>query len=186
VRAEHGGDAPVQVPAHRHLLAGQLGVEVDDEGIGRPGERFEQLVDRRERVALDLQVHLTAQVDHRHSHSRCLDDGVAAAGIRRWKIGGADDPPLGVQIRIHLTVAVGVVAERDHVDPCLEDRLGRVRGYADAAGCVLAVRDDEIRHPLRPELRHRRRQALSAGLADDIPYEEEAHLVVPDPTGGGA
>ena len=38
VGAEHGGDASVQVPAHRHLLAGHLGVEVDD----RPRRRSER------------------------------------------------------------------------------------------------------------------------------------------------
>ena len=34
VGAEDGGDAAVEVPAHRHLLAGHLGVEVDDDAVG--------------------------------------------------------------------------------------------------------------------------------------------------------
>ncbi len=34
VGAEHRGDAAVEVPAHRHLLAGHLGVEVDDHRVG--------------------------------------------------------------------------------------------------------------------------------------------------------
>ena len=32
-------DAAVEVPAHRHLLAGHLGVEVDEERVGLPSSR---------------------------------------------------------------------------------------------------------------------------------------------------
>jgi len=175
VGAEHSGDASVQVPAHRDLLAGELRVEVDDEGVRSAGQRFEELVDRREGVALDSHVHLSAQVDHGDAHPGCLDDRVAASRIARRKVRGADDPPLGVEVRVHVPVPVGVVAQRDHIDAGLEDRLGRVLRDPDAAGSVLAVRDDQIGHSLGPELGHRRRQALPSGLADDVPYEEEAH-----------
>jgi len=33
VGPEDGSDATVEVPAHRHLLAGHLGVEVDDREV---------------------------------------------------------------------------------------------------------------------------------------------------------
>jgi hypothetical protein len=68
-----------------------------------------------------------------------------------------------------------VVAERDHVRARGEDLLGGLLRDPDAAGHVLAVDDDEVWHPLGAQVGHRRRQSLSAGLADDVPYEQEAH-----------
>ena len=50
VGAEDGGDAAVEVPAHRDLLAGHLGVEVDDHAVGLdPLEDRVDLVERRAR-----------------------------------------------------------------------------------------------------------------------------------------
>jgi len=38
VGAEHRRDAAIEVPAHRNLLAGELGVEVDDHRVGGSGQ----------------------------------------------------------------------------------------------------------------------------------------------------
>ena len=51
VGAEDGRDAAVEVPAHRHLLAGHLGVEVDEERVGVAVEPVEQRVGLGERRA---------------------------------------------------------------------------------------------------------------------------------------
>ena len=51
----------------------------------------------------------------------------------------------------------------------------RFLGDADPAGRVLAVDDHQVRHALGAQFGHRRRQSLTARLADDIPYEEEPH-----------
>jgi hypothetical protein len=69
-------------------------VEVDDEGVGGAGERFEQVVDRGEGVALDLQVHLAAQVDDRDPHAGRLDDRVPPPRVPRMEVGRPDDPLL--------------------------------------------------------------------------------------------
>jgi len=175
VSAEHRGDAPVEVPAHRDLLAGQLGVEVDDAGVHRSRQGVEQLVDRVEGIPLDLQVHLPAQVDHGDSHAGSLDDGVAAPGILGREVRRSHDPLLGAEKGIGLAMPIGVVAERDHVDAGRKDLLRRLLGDSHAPRGVLAVRDDQVRHPLGPKLGHRRRQGLPAGPADDVPYEQEAH-----------
>jgi len=175
VRPEDRRHAAVEVPAHRHLLAGQLGVEVDDERVGGAGERVEQLVDRGERVAVHPHVHLAAQADHGDPHAGRLDDRVAPAGVARGEVRRAHDPAFRVQVRIDVPVAVGVVAERDHVGPGVEDLARRLGGDPDPSGHVLAVDDDEVGQPLCAELGHRPRQCLSTRLADDVPYEEEAH-----------
>jgi len=173
--AEHGRDAPVEVPAHRDLLAGELGVEVDDDRVRRPPEGAEELVDRGERISLHLQVHLPAQVDHRDPHPGGLDDRVAAPWILGREVRRPHDPLLGVEKGIGLSVPIGVVAERDHVDARREDLLRRLLGDPHAARGVLAVGDDQVRHPVGPKPGHRRRQGLPARPADDVPYEEQAH-----------
>ena len=50
-----------------------------------------------------------------------------------------------IEVGIDLAVAVGVVAEREHVDPGLEQAGGDLAGNAGAAGRVLAVGDHECR-----------------------------------------
>ena len=96
-------------------------------------------------------------------------------GLAAGKLAGRMIAPLGVEVRIDVAVAVGVVAEGDHVGARLEDLLRRLRGDADPARRVLAVDHDEVGHPLGAQAGHRRRQPLPAGLADDVPYEEETH-----------
>jgi hypothetical protein len=175
VGAEDGRDPPVEVPSHRDLLARQLGMEIDDEGVGGAGQGAEQLVDSGEGVALHPQVHLAAQVDDGDPHPGRLDDRVPPARIRCREVGGANDPRLGVQVGIDLAVAVAVVAERDHVGARLEDLGGGLLGDPNAAGHVLPVDHNEVGQPLGPKPGHRRRQPLATGLADDVPYEQEAH-----------
>jgi len=175
VRAEHRGHAAVEVPAHRHLLAGQLGVEVDEERVPPSGKGGEQLVDGGERVALDLEMHLPAQVDHADPHARRLDDRVPAPRIRLGEVQRTQHARLRVEIGIDLAMAVGVVAEGDDVGARLEELLRRLLRDADPSGAVLAVDDDEIGHVLGAQSGHRRRQCLATGPPDDVPYEKEAH-----------
>ena len=70
VGADDRGDAAVEVPAHRHLLARHLGVEVDEEGVGLAFQAVEDGVDLGERRAGGLELHLAAKVDHRHPACR--------------------------------------------------------------------------------------------------------------------
>jgi hypothetical protein len=156
VRAEHGGDPAIEVPAHRDLLAGQLGVKVHDDRVGRTGKRLEELVDRCERGAIDLEVHLPAQVDHRDSHPGRLDDRVAAARVRGAEVRRADDSPLRLEVGVDVLVSVAVVTERDHVGAGLEQLLGGVLGDPDATGGVLPVHHHQVGHARRAELGHRR------------------------------
>ena len=71
-----------------------------------------------------------------------LDDARAVAGLGGQEVRRAQDPLLLVEVLVDLAVAVGVVAERDHVDAGGEDLLARhLRRDADAARRVLAVDD---------------------------------------------
>ena len=91
------------------------------------------------------QAELPDQVDHAEAQADgVLDDHEAAAGVAVVLVGAADDRLAAVEVRVDLAVAVGVVAERDHVDAEFEDLVGGLRIDAHAAGGVLAVDDDEV------------------------------------------
>ena len=60
-------------------------------------------------------------VDHADPHPGRLDGRVAAARVRLRVVGRAHDALLGVEEAVGLAVAVGVVAERDHLRTGLED-----------------------------------------------------------------
>ena len=68
VGAEDRGDAAVEVPAHRHLLAGHLGVEVDDDASASIRSRIPSTVSKGERAT--LQADRAAEVDHADPHAR--------------------------------------------------------------------------------------------------------------------
>ena len=66
-------------------------------------------------------------------------------GWLRRKFAGRRMRSVLVEVGVDLAVAVGVVAERDHVDAGREQLVGDLRRDPDAAGGVLAVDDDEVR-----------------------------------------
>ena len=150
-------------------------MKVDDDRVGCTGQGGEQLVDGAERIALHLQVHLPAEIDHGDAHPGGLDDRVTASRIRLREVDRAQDALLGVEVGIDLAMAVGVVAEGDHVGARREELLRGFLGDAYASRAVLAVDYDQIGHALGAQVGHRRRQGLPAGPPDDVPYEQEAH-----------
>src|SRR5205823_14065693 len=127
-----------------HLLARDLGVEVDDGGVELACEPVEQRVDLHERRARDLQHHRATQVENRQAARRDLDDGVAPTGVGDRVVGGPDDPLAAVEVCVDLPVAVDVVAGGDHVDPRGEQLLRGPLGDSNPAGDVLAVGDHDI------------------------------------------
>ena len=75
-------------------------------------------------------------------------------GRARGVVGRADDARLHAQVRVHLALAEGMVAERDHVDAGGVQALGEPAGDAGAVGEVLAVCDDEADVALGPQARY--------------------------------
>ena len=77
MRAQHGADAPVQVPPHQLLVAGGFGVEIDQDhaDIRRqrgqdPVGRVERAIDRRHKDPAqqreDRDGHLLPRAEHHH------------------------------------------------------------------------------------------------------------------------
>jgi len=166
VRPEDGCHPSVEVPTHRHLLARDFGVEVDDHRVLLVV--VEDRVDGVEGGAGDAEADAAAEVDDPDPHPRDLDHGVAATGIRLRVVGRADHS-LGVfEELVGLAVAVDVVAGGDDVGAGAEEVVGGAFGDPHPAGRVLAVDDHQVRRVALAQLRHRLPQPLAAGAADHI------------------
>src|SRR5208283_5493217 len=90
-------------------------------------------------------------------------------------VGGTDEARLALDEDQGLPLVESVIAKGHGVDACGEELLKDRFGEAEAAGGVLAVDDDEIEIPPRPQqgrlLSHRR----AAGASDDVADEQEPH-----------
>jgi len=173
VGADDGGHLAVEEPAHRDLLARRLGVHVDEHVVGA-GHLPQGVVDRREggRGRLHEQV-----ARHVHDAERravlALEHAGPVARLGPEEVRGPDDELLLVEVGPDLAVAVGVVAERDHVDPGGE-QLVRVLGRdADAAGGVLPVDDHEVERELLAQPGEELAQRAAPGGGDDVADEED-------------
>ena len=144
VGAEDGGDAAVEVPAHRDLLAGHLGVEVDDDarrprsarGSRRPRGRAERATCR---PTAPLRLITPTRIPPASTTVW------PRAGVGVGVVGRADHPLGAVEEVVDLAVAVDVVAGGDHVGAGVEEVVGGLLGDPHPAGRVLAVDDDQVR-----------------------------------------
>jgi hypothetical protein len=162
VGAHHGGHPPVEIPAHADLLAGRLGVHVDDHVVDLVLERVQGGVDLGERRPSGVHEQVAAQRDHPQAHVIAGDHAPAVAGLAAQEVGRAQDLRAVVQVGVDLALAVGVVAQRDHVDTGREQLVGQLGRDPDPAGDVLAVGHYERR---RMPLAQRRQQAQEGALA---------------------
>ena len=83
VGAHHGGHPAVEEPAHPDLLAGRLGVDVDQDVVDLALELAEDGVDLDEGRAARAQEEVAAEVDDSQPRAVALDDRPAVAGLRR-------------------------------------------------------------------------------------------------------
>ena len=98
------------------------------------------------------------------------------SGLAAQEVGRAQDPRLGVQIRVDLAAMVGVVAERDRVDSAREQLVGGLWRDPQPARDVLAVDHDEGRIEALAQQRQALEQRAPADAADEIADEQDAGL----------
>jgi len=120
-------------------------MHVDEDVIDIPTQLAERGLDLGKRRTARAQVQVPAEVDYAQAHSVVLDHARAVAGLDAQEVRRAQDPRLGVQIRIDLAAMVGVVAERDRIDSPREQLLGCLWRDSQAARDVLAVDHHEGR-----------------------------------------
>ena len=139
-------DAAVEVPAHRDLLGGGLGVEVDEDDA-RLVLRTASISGRTtgERVVDGGHEDPSHDVDDRHRHAvrRRARPRDRARACRRgsWPVGAAADAR---DVGTDLLLVPAVIAAGDDVRRRTREVVGEVRRDAEARRGVLAVGDDEV------------------------------------------
>jgi len=175
VRAHDGRHTPVQVPAHRDLLRGCLGVHVEQDVV-HPAELPEGDLDLREGRATGFQIEVSAEVHDTQANAVPLDHADPAAGLAAQVIGRAHYAALILEIWVDLAAVVCVVAECDRIDARAEELVGNLRRDAQPAGGVLAVDDDERRAVALAQHGQAVEQGAAAEASDEVPHEQDAHL----------
>src|SRR5207247_7502280 len=176
VSADHGAGAAVQVPPHRRLLGGRLGVHVAEDHL-RVRMRREDGVGRPERVVQRVQEDPADQVHDEHIVPAGLDHAPALAGCRGRVVRGSQDVLHVRQLADELFLGEDMVAAGDHVSARpleLSRDLGR---QAEAPGCVLAVEDREVGAQLLLKRRQDRLDGVPAGMADNVGDEQDLQLL---------
>ena len=170
--ADHGGHAAVQVPAHPDLLARRLGVHVDHDVVDPVAQVTERGVGLGEGRAAGIHEQVPRQRDDPEPHLAAGDHTRSVPRLSAQEIRRPQDSRLVVEVGVDLALPVGVVAERDHVDPGGEHLVGELRRDADAPGDVLAVDDHEIRLMALTQRRQQTEQGPFAEPPDDVSDEQ--------------
>ena len=180
VRADDDADAAVDEMRHRLLLAGRLGVEVDEDGVAAWPERAgRDLAARsRRRDRRELHEHAAHDVDDQHAAPlrASIERGAAprrAGGILAGRISAV----LALDEDQRLALVPGMVAERHGIGAGIEQLVADRLGDAEAAGGVLAVDDDAIEVPAGAEGGQVALNGLATRPADDITQKKNAHEV---------
>ena len=165
----------VQIPAEADLLAGRLGVHVDEDVISVSGQAVQHRVGLPERGSSDVQEQTARQRHHPQPDPVALDGADPVTGLGAQIVGRPQDALLAVEVGIDLALAVGVVAERDHVDAGVEELIGDLRRDSEAPRRVLAVDDQEVeaqpiaQHGDQPE------QRAAAKASDHVSDEQDGN-----------
>jgi len=147
-------------------------MHVDQHVLGA-GDLAQRLVDGHERRAARLHEQVARQVDHPERAAVALDRAGAAAGLAAEVVGRAHDRAALVEVGPELAVAVGVVAEGDHVHPGGEQLVRVLGGDADPARGVLAVGHHPVERELLAERGEQRPERAAPGRGHDIADEQD-------------
>ncbi len=163
--------AAVDEMGEAHLLAGRLGVEIEDHRIRLLAERAggELALGGMEGI-VEIGMHEDAAHDVGHHDARAVPREIEARAAARRAGGEIGRPQETVLARgevQRLALVPDMVAGGDHVGAGLERGAEDVVGDAEAAGRVLAVDDDEI----EPEIRNQPGQLPPRGGAAGAAYE---------------
>lgn len=181
VGSEDGGDAPVEIPAEGALLAGGLGVDVEQDDLR--GQLADQLVGLAEGVVAGGHEDASLKVEDGVLLARgklALVDAEAwcADGI----VGGAKDAAAAL-VRVggdghvleDLALVPDVVSGGDDMSAEIEDLFGERRGNAEAARGVFAIDDKKVDGMSFEQVREVLAYDVAAGRAEDVADEEDIH-----------
>ena len=151
MRAQHRGHAPIQMPAHRHLFAGGLGVDVHHNNLCL--NAGQQRVHGVKWVVGGVHEDAALQVDHRVCHAALGGSFVnSMAGQSRLQVCGPQHAAAsliafggrGIHIVDQLALVPDVVAGGQNIRSQIEEILGDLRRQAKAAGGVFRIDDGQL------------------------------------------
>ena len=125
-------------------------------------------------VRVSIQCEAPHGVDHPDGAEARLVHADAPAGALGRVVGRTQDAARPVEIVPDLRPRPGVVAQRDHVRPRVEDLLALRGGDADDVR-VLSVHDRKIDVVRLPHPRHRAPQVLQSRLAADVAHGKDSY-----------
>ena len=187
VGADHEARAAVAEMAERLLLAGRLGMDVDDDGVGGFAQRarHQLAVDGGERIVERVHEDAAHGIDHQHARAVLgLDHGRAAARRAGRIIDRPDQLRRALDENQRLLLVPGMIAERDGIGAGLDQLAIDRFGNAETAGRVLAIDHDQIELPFLDQAgqalnrrqsarcgrRRRRRRECACSLASQIDH----------------
>ena len=182
VGADHEARAAIAEKAERLLLAGRLGMDVDDDGVGGLAQRarHQLAVGGGERIVERIHENAAHGIDHQHARAVLGLDHRRATARRAGGIIDRPDQfwrPLDENQR--LLLVPGMIAERDRIGTSLDQlAIDRLRD-AETAGRVLAIDHDQIELPFLDEPGQALNDHSPPAAADDVADEENAHTHLP-------
>lgn len=144
VRADHRGHASIEIPTHRNLLAGDLGVKVQEADLDG-SIKFAQNTIRGAKRAID-RGHVSAALKVQYGAfyaipgADCNDSFARPLGV----IPRSQEARLPVEVIENVAFVPNVIPGGEDVNAEFEEVFGDRGRDAESAGRVFAVRDDEI------------------------------------------
>ncbi len=178
MRADHEARAAVTVMAHRLLLAGRLGMDVDDDGVGGIPERAggKLALQRGEGVVERVHEQAAHDVDDEDAGAVArLDERRAAAGRAGGKIDRTQQLRRALNEDQRLLLVPGMIAAGHRVGAGIDELLVDRLGDAEAAGRVFTVDGDEVELPVPHQPRQPLQHCRTPAAADHVADEEKPH-----------
>src|SRR5688572_10368139 len=165
VGTDDGGEAAVEMPAHRDLLARRFGVPIEDAHARRvSAELIEEAVDGAERVVGGRHERPSDRV---HDEN-ILDHDPASAGIAGREVDRPDREREQLDVVEELALVPHVVPVRDYVRAGGIELARDVGRETRAARGVLTVHDREVDPIFLPELRQERLDRVAPRTTNDV------------------
>jgi hypothetical protein len=174
VRADHRGNPAVQIPAHGHLLAGQLGVKIYETDFRAGRQILQNLIGLAKGTIGLRHVGAALQIDNRAVDPVLrFDHHHAASGEFLDVVAGTQQPRLAGKIIVNFALIPDVVAAGEDVQPVAEQFIGKRRSNAEASRGILGVGDGEIDFFSRDDGFKMSRDEVSPGRGENVADEKQ-------------
>ena len=176
MRSDQGGYSAIDIPAHRDLLAGHLGMEVDKSYFNVAGQRSEEFIGLPERTVGVRHIHTSLEIHHSATPAVAhLVDIDACAGTARRVICGPQKTRVAVEIFVNVALVPDVITGSHHVDAAAEQVVRDGRRDAESGGGIFSVRDHHVDRLGLPDVRKMIGDDTSSRASEDVANEKKPH-----------